>query len=193
MQHSHWLVAFCLGALGACSSNVSSTEDAKRAYMALDGAVSKSIELGFDGFNSATSANISPQTDNGDTAGTLVVTGQVDQGSSANKTMRLLLAMAGYNDGTISVDNTSTEIVYNTGDTQPALELDLKNIPTGTFSGSLTGDFTMSGDLKGDVTLDLTIDGTLEAGPNSSVIRASTTVTGTAVSDGGTYDVNIME
>ena len=190
MQHSHWLAAVVL--FGACGGNVSSDEDAKRAYVALDGAVGKSLGLGFDGFNSATSANISPQTAAGDSAGMLVVTGQVDQGSSSNKTMRLDLAMTGYDDGTIDVDSNTTEIVYDTGATEPALALDLKNIPTGTFSGTLTGDFTMSGDLTGDVTLDLTIDGTLAPGPNGTVIRAGTSVTGTAVSNGDTYDVDLM-
>ena len=192
MQH-YYIVAFVV--LGACSSNVSSAEDAKRAYMALDDSVGKAIELGFDGFNAASSANISPQTADGATAGTLVVTGQVDQGSSANKTMRLDLAMAGYSDGTVSVDGTNTSITYSTGATSPTLDLDLKGIPTGTLSGTLAGPFTMSGDLTGDITLDLTIDGMLAAGPNNTVIRATgtTSVTGTATTDSGAvYDVDVM-
>jgi hypothetical protein len=189
----HYFVAFVL--LGACGSNVSSDEDAKRAYMALDTSVGKAIELGFAGFNAASSANISPQTADGSSAGTLVVTGQVDQGSSTNKTMRLDLAMAGYSDGSVSVDGNNTSIVYNTGATVPTLDLDLMGIPTGTLSGSLAGPFTMSGDLKGTVTLDLTIDGMLAAGPNSTVIRApgTTSVTGTATTDSGAvYDVDVM-
>lgn len=55
-----------LGLLGlltlACGGTpaVSSDEQARRAYLGLDKAVGKSMQLGFDGFNSASSANIAP-------------------------------------------------------------------------------------------------------------------------------------
>jgi len=52
------------------------------------------MQLGFDGFNSASSANIATQTAAGAKSGTLTVTGQVDQGASANKGMRLQVALA---------------------------------------------------------------------------------------------------
>ena len=54
--------------------------------------------LGFAGFNAASSANIPPQMTTGDVAGTLTVTGQVDQGASSNKNMRLVEALVGYQD-----------------------------------------------------------------------------------------------
>jgi aryl-alcohol dehydrogenase-like predicted oxidoreductase len=71
--------------------------------LGLDNAVEKSIKLGFDGFDSASSANISPQTANGDEHGTLTITGQVDQGASANKGMRLRVGMVAYNDGPLEI------------------------------------------------------------------------------------------
>ena len=191
MQHLR--ISFVLGFAAACSSsNVSSTADAQRAYVGLDGAIGKAIQLGFDGFNAASSANIPTETGSGDASGTITVTGQVDQGASSNKTMRLAVALAGYSDGDVTVDNTSTNITYDTGSAAPALDLDLMNIPTGTLSGSLAGTYTMSGDLTGTVALDLQIDGTLQAGSGSAVERGSgTTITGTAVSDSGTYDVDV--
>src|SRR5215469_4021145 len=54
-----------LGAFAACGGGVNSTDDAKKAYMGLDPSVDKAITLGFAGFNSATSANISPQSADG--------------------------------------------------------------------------------------------------------------------------------
>jgi hypothetical protein len=179
--------------VAACTNGVSSTEDAERAYAALDKSVGKAIQLGFDGFNAASSANIAPQMTSGDAAGSLTVTGQVDQGSSDNKTMRLSIAMTGYSDGSLSVNGDATSITYATGDTLPALELDLKGIPDGTVSGSLAGSYSMSGDLDGNVTLDLELAGMLQAGSDGEVERVpgATTVTGTAVSASGTYDVNV--
>ena len=86
-------------AAAACGDDgVSSTEDAKNAYLGLDPSIDKAITLGFAGFNSAKSANIDAQTAMGTKSGTLTVTGQVDQGNSANKGMRLLVAMTGYSD-----------------------------------------------------------------------------------------------
>ena len=181
----------------ACTSDhVSSDQQAKQAYVGLDKSIGKSINLGFDGFNAATNANIPTEMTAGDTGGTLAITGQVDQGSSANKTMRLYAAMVTYSDGKITVDGKDLTITYATStDTtmQPYLQLDLKNIPTGTLTGTLTGVYSMTGDLKGDVTLDLTINGTLQAGPNNTVVRkpGSTTVTGTATSGDGMYSVNV--
>src|SRR5689334_5942927 len=87
-------------ALAACSDDeVDSDEQARRAYLALDGSITKSLNLGFQGFNLATNANIDAQMTTGTKAGTLAVDGQVDQGSSDNKGMRLYVAMVGYDDG----------------------------------------------------------------------------------------------
>lgn len=194
----HYLrISFVLGFVAACTNNnVSSTADAKRAYVGLDGSIGKAIQLGFDGFNAASSANIPTETGSGDATGSIIVTGQVDQGASSNKTMRLLVELDSYSDGEITVDGTSTNITYDTGSgsAAPALDLDLMNIPTGTLSGSLAGVYTMSGDLSGTVTLDLQINGTLQAGSGSgSVVErgSGTTITGTAVSSSGTYDVDV--
>lgn len=171
----------------ACGGNgVSSSEKAKEAYLGLDAHIDKAITLGFDGFNTASSANISPQMVNGDSTGTLTVTGQVDQGASSNKTMRLLEAMAMYSDdGKHTYDTDSAD--------PPMLNMDLQMIPTGTLSGTLDGPYTMSGALKGTVTLAITFNGTLMAGASNAVERApgTTHITGTATSPFGTYDIDI--
>ncbi len=184
-------------ALGACTSDsVSSDEQARRAYLGLDSSISQSMQLGFAGFNSANSANIAPQTGSGSGAGTMTITGQVDQGSSANKGMRLVVGMAGYSPGKIDVGNGETiSVTYNTDAapaTQPALTLSLKGIPTGTLTGTLVGTYHLTGDLTGDVLLSLTFAGSLMAGTGSSAVErvpGTTAVSGTAVSGGGTYNV----
>ena len=194
--------------LGACGSNdtVSSDEQARRAYLGLDKSIGKSITLGFDGFNAATNANISPQMTTGDAmpGGTLTITGQVDQGASNNKQMRLYVGMVAYTDGPITIDDkgNTIKVTYDTSMTQtdqPYLQMMLKNIPTGTLDGSLTpggtmtGVYHLTGDIKGDVSLDLQFTGTLMAGPNNTVVRVpgSTHVTGTATSGDGMYMVDV--
>ncbi len=52
----------------------------RRAYLGLGKSVGQSLQLGFAGFNAASSANIPTQSANGDVAGTLAISGQVDQG-----------------------------------------------------------------------------------------------------------------
>src|SRR5438874_6295813 len=112
--------------LAACGHDeVDSATAARNAYLGLDASIDKAIKLGFDGFNSASSANISPQTAAGTKSGTLTVTGQVDQGSSANKGMRLFTAYAGYSDDGATSYQTDAAAL-------PALTMQLKNIPTGT-------------------------------------------------------------
>jgi hypothetical protein len=186
-----WLVLLACG-----GPSVSSDETARRAYLGLDRAIGKSLTLGFDGFNAATSANISPQTTTGDKSGTLVVTGQVDQGASPNKQMRLNVGMTHYSDGDVDAGNTKLAVTYQTADAgtaQPALDLSLRGIPTGTLSGSLVGEFTMSGDLTGSVKLDLMMSGDLESnGSGGTQRKAGTThVTGTATSGAGTFQVDL--
>ncbi len=181
-------------ALGGCGSSdaVDSTKAAQQAYLALDKAVGKALQLGFDGYNAASSANIPPQMTDGDVAGTLQVTGQVDMGSSSNKQMRLMLTLTGYTDTPASAD---VMVVYDTNDPLPALDLSLRSVPNGTLSGTLTGTFHMQGDLQHDVTLNLTISGMLEPDPSDSTkvarVPGSTHVTGTATSSYGTYDVDV--
>jgi hypothetical protein len=184
----------------ACSddSGVSSDEEARRAYLGLDRSIEKSLTLGFAGFNAASSANIDPQTAAGDLAGTLTITGQVDQGNSDNKNMRLYVGMVGYSDGKVVIDEQQHEIdlTYDTdaeAASQPFLSLSLKNLPTGTFDGTLMGTYHLSGDIGGDVTLDLTMAGQLMDDGTGKVVRVpgSTTITGTATSGDGSYAVDV--
>jgi hypothetical protein len=137
----------------------------------------------------------------GDLAGMLTITGQVDQGASANKGMRLRIGMVDYTDGEILIqqegkDDVLVSLTYDT-DADPALQpfLDLKlaNIPSGTFTGTLTGSYIMEGDLDGKADLNLTFAGKLMSNGAGGTTRVPlmTTVTGTAKSGDGTYDVNI--
>ena len=175
-----------LAAFSACGNNVNSTEDAKKAYMGLDPSVDKAITLGFAGFNAASSANIDPQSADGGFSGTMTVTGQVDQGVSANKGMRLFDALTNYSD--------DGQIKYSTDQAAlPALNINLKGIPSGTLDGSLNGSFMMSGALTGQVSLTLTFAGQIEPGADGGVERkaGTTHITGTATSPAGTYSVDV--
>lgn len=184
----------------ACGSDeIDSDEEARRAYLALDASIAKSLQLGFDGFNAASSANIDPQAAPGDDGGTLTITGQVDQGSSDNKGMRLRVGMVDYSDGEIIIndDEDTVVIVFDTDPEptlQPFLDLSLKSIPTGTLEGTLTGVYFMEGDVEGEVDLDLTFAGQLQDDGAGGVERmpGTTTVTGSAVTvDDGTFEVNL--
>jgi len=179
-------------ALVACGGGVSSEEGARAAYLGVDLAVEKAMNLGFDGFNAATSANIPTQTTTGDESGTITISGQVDQGASDNKGMRLLVELVEYSDET---DEEELAITYDTPDPAalPALTLQLRSIPDGTLSGTLVGTFRMTGELDGDVTLNLTFAGAIEPHPDGGVRRVvgSTTVIGTATSSYGTYQVDL--
>jgi hypothetical protein len=167
---------------------VKSTADAEHAYLGLDGSIDKAITLGFDGFNAATNANIAPQTASGDSKGSMTVTGQVDQGSSSNKTMHLSEALATYSDdGHLQYDTDASAL--------PALDMMLSKVPTGTLGGTLQGSFKISGDLTGSVTLDLTFTGSLQpsaADPTKVERQPGTThITGTATSGSDTYTVDV--
>ena len=187
------LASVLLSACGGSSDNsgqpaVQSTADAERAYVGLDASIDKAITLGFDGFNAATSANIAPQTAAGDDKGTLTVSGQVDQGSSSNKTMHLTEALTTYSDdGQLAYDTDAAAL--------PLLELKLSKVPTGTLDGTLNGSFKMDGKLKGSVTLALTFSGELQANaddPTQVERKPGTThITGTATSGGDTYTVDV--
>lgn len=186
----------------ACGDDggVSSDEEARRAYFGLDTSIQKSLDLGFMGFDAASSANIPPQMTTGTAAGTLAISGQVDQGNSSNKQMRLAVGMVGYSDGKIVIDDKTLDIsiTYDTDadpTMQPALDLSLKNIPTGTIDGTLVGTYHMSGDLDGDATLNLTMTGTMMDSGGGHVVRApnATHVTGTVTNaSNGVYHVDVM-
>jgi hypothetical protein len=171
---------------GCGNGSVMSMADAQKAYTGIDLSIDKAITLGFQGFNAASSANIAPQTASGTVSGTLTVTGQVDQGSSANKGMRLAANYTAYSD--------DGKVVYDANPASlPALDMMLKSIPTGTLSGTFAGPLTMTGDLKNTVTLTLAFTGDLQAGAGSTVERkpGTTHITGTAVSDYGTFTVDV--
>jgi hypothetical protein len=190
-----------LGAAACSDDPIDSDEEARRAYLGLDGSIEKSLNLGFDGFNAASSANIDPQTATGDAAGALVVTGQVDQGASANKEMRLRVGMTDYSDGVFTVvleDDVELEVdlSYDTAaavEDQPYLQLSLRDIPDGTFTGDLTGVYLLGGDIEGEVELTLTMAGEIQDGGGGLVVRVpgTTTVTGTATSGDGLYTVEV--
>jgi hypothetical protein len=73
------------------------------------------------------------------------------------------------------------------------LDMQLKNIPTGTLTGTLVGTITMSGQESGDLTLNLSFTGTLQPRSGSTVTRqpGTTHITGTATSAAGTYNVDV--
>jgi len=178
-------LVFIVAAAG-CTNSVHSDADAQKAYLGLDASIDKAINLGFDGFNAASSANIPTQMTTGTKTGTLVVDGHVDQGSSSNKTMNLNTTYTMYSDdGKVTYDTMATA--------PPLLSMGLKNFPDGTVTGNFDGVFTMSGDLHNSVTLTLAFSGNTMAGPNNTVIRVAGTthITGTAVSDYGTYNVDV--
>jgi hypothetical protein len=184
----------------ACSDgdDIDSDEEARRAYFGLDESIGKSITLGFAGFNSASSANIAPQADVGIAGGMLTISGQVDQGSSNNKGMRLKVGMVNYTDGKVIIDGEELDIdvTYNTATDpalQPALTMSLKSIPTWTLEGTLVGDYTMTGDLDGTATLNLTFTGKLMDAGGGKVARVPgmTHVTGTADNGDGMFLVDV--
>jgi hypothetical protein len=202
---SYLALSTALAAFGCSSDEVDSDEEARRAYLALDASIGRSITLGFQGFNAASSANIDAQTMTATKAGMLTVTGQVDQGSSSNKGMRLKVGMVGYDDGPVAYndDGDSVQLVFDTDPdpaTQPALSMQLKDIPTGTLDGTLMGVYHLDGDIVGDLTLNVSFNGMLMQGDGDTasgsvpVVRVpgSTTITGTATnSDGGVYNISV--
>jgi hypothetical protein len=194
-----WLLGLTLAVGSACADDeppsVSSDEQARRAYLGLDDSIDKALNLGMQGFNEASSANISPQSTDGDVSGTLTVSGQVDQGASANKEMRLFVDLLEYSDGAaVRVDDEDINITYDTDPADlPSLDLSLRNIPDGTFTGTLLGRYLMHGDLEGEVLLDLSLAGEIEDDGSGGIRRTlgTTQISGTAVSGEGVYVVEL--
>lgn len=188
-----------LSLVGCSDEELDSDDDARRAYIGFDPAVDLAIELGLQGFNAASSANIDDQTADGAVSGSLVVGGQVDQGSSDNKGMRLVVTAVDFSEGAVLDTETDDEVDvhYDTPTDQPLnLEISMKNIPNGTFTGTMAGDMLLSGDIDAEATYALTLSGELEADPNDAenVIRKPGTllITGTVTSGDGTYDVDVQ-
>lgn len=168
---------------------VESDEEARVAYLGIDRGVDRAIELGFDGFNAATSANIPVQSAPGDLAGTMTVAGQVDQGNSANKEMRLEVSLDDYADVLVDGD---LEVHYFT--TAPVdLDLSMKGLPDADLTGTMVGRLDMLGAIEGVLDLSLSITGQTEADANGTIRRkpGSVHVTGTATSEHGIYQVDI--
>jgi hypothetical protein len=188
-------------AIASCGGDeeLDSEADARRAYTGFDPAVDRAIALGLQGFNGATSANIADQPGDGDASGSMVVGGQVDQGASANKEMRLEVSAVDYSDGVVVDPETDDEVDvhYDTETDVPlSLVLSLKNIPDGTFTGTMDGKMLLSGDINSDATFALILSGELEADPTNAdnVVRKAGTlqITGTVSSGDGTYDVDVL-
>lgn len=177
----------------ADDSDVADEESARRAYLGLDKSVDRAMQLGFDGYNAATNANIPKQSGTGDVAGTMDVDGKVDQGASDNKEMELNVVLTGYDDGPVE----EVSISYETAGSPIVLGLSLKGLPDATFTGSFNGTPNMTGDLEGVVTLALTLSGETEEDPdNAGQIRrkaGTLRITGTATSDFGVYDVDVTK
>ena len=186
-------------AVAGCNcTDVNSEEQAARAYLGIDPGVERALRLGFQGFNAASSANIPTQNEAGATSGTMEVSGQVDQGSSDNKTMNLDVKLTDYADPVTKLheDDPDYEVVYSTSDGAPlALDLKLMNVPNGTLTGTLVGTVVMEKDLTGNLQLNLAFSGQIEespAGSGKTARKAGTIhVTGTATSDAGEYQVDV--
>jgi len=187
-------------AFAACSggSAVSDEESARLAYEGLDPSIDKILDLGFQGFNAASSANIPEQSTTGDVSGTLTINGQVDQGASDNKGMRLEPVLVNYSDGVFIVeegeeDPVIEDIVYDS-DGALAVDLSMKGLPDAELTGTVVGTVFMTGGLQGPVTLNLAITGETEDDGTGTIQRKAGTVriTGTATSDYGVFDVDIQ-
>jgi hypothetical protein len=182
-----WLVP-CLLAAGCTSGEVSSDAEARQAYLALDPAIAQALDLGFQGFAAAKSANIDAQTTAGAKGGSLTVAGKVDQGSSDNKNMDLTLHLLAWtSDASITFD-TAADVAQ-----QPKLALSLKKLPDADLTGTLVGDFAMTGALKKTVALHLTLTGKTMADATGKVVRKPGTihVIGTASAGGETFAVDV--
>ncbi|MCA9657278.1 MAG: hypothetical protein KC486_02960 [Myxococcales bacterium] len=181
------LIALPLLTAGCQRGVIDNELAAELAYLGLDRAIDRMIDLGFDGFNAANSANIPTQYGNGDEIGDMEVGGQVDQGASANKGMRLEVTLSNYSDG--PVQDTA---IYYTGGPGNA-DFMLKGLPDADFDGTFNGVYTMDGDLAGTVELNLQIAGQTADTGDGTIARVPGTITvvGTATSDYGVFDVNV--
>jgi hypothetical protein len=175
---------------------VGSEDEARIAYLGVDDVVTKAMDLGFAGFGAGDNANIPAQNDDGAESGTINVTGQVDSGASDNKGMRLDVALVEYSDGTIDDPETDDDdkiaITYETAEGAPlACDMQLRNFPDGTYSGTLIGDVVMSGDLEGELKLNVTFAGETDDDGAGNTVRApgTTDVSGTATSPNGDFDI----
>ncbi len=195
MRFTIALVALITG----CGGGVNSDREAELAYIGLDGSIERALDLGMLGFSQADSANIPSQQGVGDVSGTIVVTGQADQGSSDNKGLRLDVALAQYADvedlDRDHDDDDDLYATYGTAEGAPLFaDLKLRDIPEGTYEGTYSGDVLLDGDLAGVLTLSLTLTGGLTSDGGAGVTRVAdgSTVRGTVTNEGGgVYEVDI--
>lgn len=200
---NHGIRLLVVGAFGVAVTTttgcggVDSEDDARLTSLGLNAIVVDALQLGFDGFNAADSANIPTQSADGDEAGTITVDGQVDQGASDNKGMRLTVTLDGYINELLDDPETDDEeelrFLYSTADGAPLnLELSLRDIPNGTLSGTLAGTVLVEEDLEAEVEVSLSFAGTIEDDGNGGTTPTDggTNVTGTVESASGSFDVD---
>lgn len=179
-----------LSGCGGPKDAVADEESARRAYLGLDRAVDRAIDLGFAGFSAASNANIPEQAGKGDLSGAMIINGQVDQGASDNKGMRLQMVLQ--DDYADVVVEDEFEVVYNGGPV--TFEMNFKGLPDADITGILEGTFTMTGELAGDITLDLDITGKTMENAAGDIVRVPGTihVVGSATSAYGVFAVDVM-
>jgi hypothetical protein len=199
-MHIRSLLLVCAFVPACNCGGVASEEQARIAYLGMDTVITRTLALGFDGYNAADSANIPPQSADGDESGEIDVSGTIDQGASDNKGMRLEVALSEFSEGPIDDPKTDEEeeiaIVYDTAEGKPLVcEMKLRGIPDGTLEdGTFKGTVKMTGDLEGEVDIDVTFSGELEEDPDTvggtRRKEGTTEVTGTATSDAGEFDID---
>lgn len=181
-----------VAAVGCSDDGVSDEEGARIAYLGIDPAVDKMLDLGFKGRSEASSAHIPEQSTTGDVSGTMTVGGKVDAGNTKNDEMDLTVVLVGYSDGAVASEGID-DIVY---DSEGPLNLgaSLKGLPDGTLNGTLSGTVFMHGGLEGAVSLSLSFAGeTEDDGAGTARRKAGTVrVTGTATSDYGVFTVDVI-
>lgn len=181
---SRGLLFVLIVALAGCGGDATVNPEAMQAYTSFDSSLDKALDLAFAGINNAVTQNIGPGTVGGNARGTLVVVGQIDQGTGLTKSVRLDVNYDGYSD-----DGT---VIYTTDPASPPLLTLLASYADGSLTGRCLGVFTMSGALAGTLTLDVAINGYIESAGRSggiALVPHATLIHGTAVSDYGTYPV----
>jgi hypothetical protein len=111
--------------------------------------------------------------------------------------MRLDVALVEYSDGPIDDPDTEDEeeidILYDTGEAAPLdCDMQLRDFPDGTYSGTLVGDVVMTGDLEGELKLNVTFAGEIDDDGEGNTVRSpgTTNVTGTATSPNGDFTID---
>jgi hypothetical protein len=178
---------------GCGDSGVSDDESARLAYAGLDPSIDKVLDLGFKGYNEASSANIPPESTSGSVSGTLDVGGMVDAGVSNNKQMSLNVTYTNYSDGAVAAENKDVPDIVYTSNGTGVVDLSLKGLPNADLTGTMTATLAMAGGLTGTVRLNLSITGQTEDDGTGKIRRKAGTVhvTGTATSDYGVFDVDV--